>query len=228
MRLHRFYTKDRVGSKKEVIISDIDQIHQITKVFRLKKRDSVIIFDGSGNDYICNITELGKKNLGLSIISSSLSRYIPSKDITLYMAITKKDTFEWIVEKATELGISRIVPMIAERSEKKALNMVRLNKIAIEASEQSFRGTVPIVCEITTLKSILEIKDALVLHTDAPLLNVGGRTSDFTNIFIGPEGGWSEDEIEMFHKRDFTIASIGRQILRAETAVVATLVKVMM
>lgn len=140
MRLHRFYISETVGDKNEITINSTEQVNQIRRVFRLKTGDSIVIFDRSGYDYECRIGSFWKGLLSLIVVSNSRSRYMPSRDIYLCVAVVKKDTFEWIVEKATELGVTDIIPIIAERSEKKSLNGERLKKIAIEASEQSGRG----------------------------------------------------------------------------------------
>ncbi len=155
---------------------------------------------------------------------------MPARDIYLCAAVVKKDTFEWIVEKATELGVTHIIPVMAERSEKKSLNEARLQKIAIEASEQSGRGSVPTIQTIVELKEaidILKAKDgieSIAFHTDAERFNPQDVHRDIpVCVFIGPEGGWTIDEVDMFHKNQIKVVCLGSQVLRAETAVVAAL-----
>ena len=118
MRLHRFYTGDKVDSQKDISIESAELTNQIRRVFRLKNGDKVLLFDGSGSDFECEISGGGKESLDFRVISSGRSHYMPTRDVYLCAAITKKDTFEWIVEKATELGVTHIVPILAERSEK--------------------------------------------------------------------------------------------------------------
>jgi 16S rRNA (uracil1498-N3)-methyltransferase len=177
-----------------------------------------------------------EKNSGKSVSQeiggdSARPEFVAKKtipEITLYMAVVKKDTFEWIVQKATELGVSRIVPILAERSEKKSLNQERLVKIAIEASEQCGRGNVPVIEEIQTLSQVIgsagEGRTFIVFHTEGEYF----KPTDISNIesvgvFIGPEGGWSPAELEMFHKNSLPVRCLGPQVLRAETAAVAAL-----
>ncbi len=243
---------DKIGAQKEFSIDSSELVNQIHRVFRLEDGDSVILFDGSGYDYECKIlagdskserakdskkTIDNKDRITFQVISSVRSRFMPMRDIYLCAAITKKDTFEWIVEKATELGVNHIVPVLAERSEKKSLNNKRLYKIAIEASEQSGRGNVPAILPITTLEDVvglvksLDNTKAIVLHTEGDLLDRGGITlSDGISgeiqpiyVFIGPEGGWSLVEMNLFHDSEIPIKCLGNQVLRAETAVVAAL-----
>jgi 16S rRNA (uracil1498-N3)-methyltransferase len=237
MRLHRFYITGQVGNKTEVIIDNAEQVNQIRKVFRLKKDDLLIVFDGSGSDYVCGIEDFRDDTIVLGVREVSKSRFMPEREVWLYAALVKKDTFEWIVEKATELGVTRIVPIIADHTEKKAINEDRLKKIVLEASEQSGRGNMPEINPVVSLKDavaefVAKSDDSMVksiaFHTDAELLD----KSDINNgkavaCFIGPEGGWSPDEIALFHENKIPVKSIGTQVLRAETAVVATLSLVM-
>ena len=238
MRLHRFYVSELVGTKTEVILDSSDVIHQIRKVFRLKKGDLLIIFDGSGSDYTCGIEDFRNDTIVLGVREASKSRFMPERELYLYAALVKKDTFEWIVEKATELGVTKITPIIAERTEKKAVNEDRLKKIVIEASEQSGRGNVAEIAPIVGLKeALIELQEknedesikSIAFHTDAELFTKSDLGDKIEPIacFIGPEGGWSPDEIGLFHQNKVPVRSIGTQVLRAETAVVATLSLVM-
>ncbi len=230
MRLHRFYISEKVGSKTELILDNTDVVHQIRKVFRLKKGDLLIVFDGSGSDYTCGIEDFRDETIVLGVRETSKSRFMPERDVHLYAALVKKDTFEWIVEKATELGVTKIIPILAERTEKKAVNEERLKKIVIEASEQSGRGSVPEIEPVISLKeAIIALQTkSIAFHTDAELFETSDiRGNEPLACFIGPEGGWSTDEIGLFHDAKIPVRSIGTQVLRAETAVVATLSLVM-
>lgn len=231
MRLHRFYTSEKIGDKKELTINSADLANQIVRVFRLGAGDKVVIFDGSGNDYVCDILGASaREGVSLNIVEVRPSRYMPTRKVYLFQSIIKKDKFEWVVEKATELGVTDIVPLLAERSEKKDLNIERLRKIAIEASEQCGRGDVPVVHGVMTrLSGLSEYnfrKIVMDLNGEVATARSGlALTSSLETIgiFIGPEGGWSPSELEMFHKNGVTVCSLGKQVLRAETAAIATL-----
>ncbi|MDR3558110.1 MAG: RsmE family RNA methyltransferase [Candidatus Pacebacteria bacterium] len=213
-----------------------DLVDQLKKVFRLKTGDKIVVFHGDGQDYECLIKELIKDNVVLEIQKTYPSRFMPSREIWLCAAIIKKDNFEWIAEKATELGVSHIVPILSERSEKKSLNPERLQKIVIEASEQSGRGNVPIIQPIIGLEeSFAYLKSQasgktfqmVAFHTEGePLGSSALLESGHLAVFIGPEGGWSESEVELFHKENVPVKCLGRQVLRAETAAIAVLSKV--
>lgn len=262
MRLHRFHISELIGNQIELTIHSQELVNQLRHVLRLKVGEEVILFDGSGSDYLAAISRfIGDDGVGFNLRESMRSRFMPTRKAYLCAAVIKKDNFEFIVEKATELGVTNIIPVVAERSEKKALNQERLIKISIEASEQSGRGDVPIIHPIVDLKEALgllnseeilnpksEISSSLRLsepnglnksearnsnikmiafHTDGELFNQKELPKDEPiAIFIGPEGGWSPEEIAMFHKNKIAVRCLGPQVLRAETAVIAALSKV--
>jgi len=148
---------------------------------------------------------------------------VPQHKITLYQSIIKKDKMEWVVEKATELGVTKIVPIISERSEKKGFNVDRARKIAIEASEQCGRGDIPQIVEpITIEKAISQAEKAIVFDSSGKSLKELDKI-ETKSIFIGPEGGWSENEISKFKSQNFEILNLGDLTLRAETAAIVSL-----
>lgn len=214
-------------------MADRNLIDQLKKVFRLKTGDKIIVFNGDGKDYECLIKELVKDKVALEVQNSFPSRFMSDQKIWLCAAVIKKDNFEWIVEKATELGVSHIVPVLSERSEKKSLNLERLQKIVIEASEQSGRGTVPTIHPIIALeesfaylKSHVSAKtfQMLAFHTEGESVrDVISNNDNPIAVFVGPEGGWSEREVELFHDENIPMKCLGRQVLRAETATIAVL-----
>jgi len=159
----------------------------------------------------------------------------PNLDITLLVALVKFDTFEWAIEKATELGVTTIVPLAAERSEKALLAAAakradRWRRILLEASQQSRRVRVP------TLQSLRLLDEAfsgdsrgarlcLSERAEAPSLKTAlssVKTLSVT-LAIGPEGGWTDRELEVVRQNRFSEVSMGRLILRTETAVIAAL-----
>jgi len=249
MRLHRFYNNKRVGDLSEITLSDPELIHQLVNVFRFKVSDKVILFDGSGFEYECEIILINKKparlnsggEIRLNILKRIQGRSLCSKNISLYLSLIKKNNFELAVEKCTEVGMVEIHPIISERSEKKDLNLERLNKIVKEASEQSWRMTLPEVFEIQSLEqavtqAVSEGKECVTFHTvseieaghnrpghqnDHPALTKAGIDGSYKiAAFVGPEGGWTEKEMELFKQNNFKILSLGQNILRAETAAI--------
>lgn len=226
MRLHRFYI-NKIIDNEEVVIDDDRLIHQWRNVFRFNVGGEVILFDGSGFEYDCLIEKINNKEAILRIVDKRKG-VVPDGEIILYQSLIKKDKIEWVVEKATELGVSKIVPIISERSEKKGFNIERAQKIAIEASEQCGRADVPVVERVQNLESgILDCEgEIIVLHPSGPSLNLESRFKLPASIFIGPEGGWTEKEIERFKQAEAKILSLGNLTLRAETAVIVALSKI--
>ena|SRR3989344_9465620 len=226
MRLHRFYIKTPITDEQFDII-DRELISQWRSVFRYNVGSQVVLFDGSGTNYLCMITSLRNLGATMEIVSKKPNKNMPKINLCLCIGIIKKDNFEWAVQKATELGVSQIIPVLCERSEKKNLNMERLEKIAIEASEQSDRGDVPKIYEILELEKLLQKnmlpEQKIVLHPEGKYIGDFLSENQFKDltVFIGPEGGFSENEIKELALHNVPAISLGSQILRAETAVVA-------
>lgn len=220
MRLHRFFVKEKVNKSRDIIkISEERIVHQVRNVFRLKTGDKVIIFDGSGSDFECEILDADKKNFELKVIEER-KVFVPQKQVTLFMSVIRKENFELVCEKATELGVTKIVPIVTERTLQKNLNRERIEKILIEASEQCGRGDVPEFGKETKLLDVLEEENLFVCDMggeDLKNLNIQSKDS---KILIGPEGGWSEDEREKFKDKKIKTVSLGETVLRAETAAI--------
>ncbi len=131
-------------------------INQWRNVFRFKPGDKIILFDNSGFEFLGEIALLSKEKAAVSIISFEKNLIVPKKEIYLFCSLIKKDKFEWVLEKGTELGISHFIPIISERSEKKNLNIVRAKKIITEAVEQSGRVFIPHLYDIVSLKDVFK------------------------------------------------------------------------
>jgi 16S rRNA (uracil1498-N3)-methyltransferase len=231
MRLHRFYITENIVGKGDISLTDFELIHQMVNVFRFSVGDKVILFDGSGFEYETEIISISKKLVVVKILNQA-NKSTSDSNISLYLSLIKKSNFELAAEKCTEIGVSEIQPIVSERSEKKDLNLERLNKIVKEASEQSGRVTLPKVSAILALdkavsQAVSEGKFCVTFHTSKsdchPLESrtyneKGGKIINKIALFIGPEGGWTEKEMALFKKNNFQICSLGQNILRAETA----------
>lgn len=227
MRIQRFYINTPI-TNNNFDIADRDLIHQWKKVFRYNVGSQVIVFDGLGFDYYCIISSLRNLGATLTVIKKVENSIGTRKNIWLCLALIKKDNFDLALQKATELGVSNIVPIICEHSEKKKLNLERMKKIAIEASEQSGRGDIPVIHETVNLEKLFESgilpQEKVVFHPQRIPFNQYKNSTNQNSfaLFIGPEGGFSDKEINFFKKYNVQIVSLGRQILRAETAAIAT------
>lgn len=230
MRLHRFITpSDLSGS--EVEIADLEIVHQIRKVLRLKTGDKFILADGNLNEALVEIKELDKNLLQAKILEKYRNENEPANKTVLYLAILKRENFELAVQKAVEVGIEEIVPVITERTVKTGLNLDRLKKIIKEAAEQSGRGIAPNLHEPIKFEETIENgnKINVIFHATLtspsaslpPLLNKErGLGGEVVGLFIGPEGGFTEKEIELAKQNNFQVPSLGKLTLRAETAAI--------
>lgn len=223
MRLHRFYTTQPLG-EEIVKIGEHNLINQMLNVFRFKEGQEVILFSGNNFDYHYLIDSTTKKEITFKLKSKELGIPIQKK-VTLYMSLVKKDTFENIVRSCTELGVTQFVPVIAERSEKKNLNEERLKIISIEASEQCGRTSIPVISPIISLKdaiaSVSRNKNNVVASlfgekVDSDVVKKVISSPEL-NIFVGPEGGFTEVEEKLFEENSFTRVKLTDTILKADT-----------
>lgn len=154
-----------------------------------------------------------------------------SLQLTLLLAIFKFDRMEWAVEKCTELGVTRIVPLIARRTDShlvsaSAKRVERWRRIAVQAAEQSRRTALPEISDPIKLQDALTIPAKLKIvlseaEEQAHLRDIRSATENDVLLAIGPEGGWTQDELDQFQKEGWVSASLGSTILRAETAAIA-------
>src|SRR3989344_5347599 len=121
MRLHRFFIGGQIESRKEISLQDTELFHQLKNVFRYNVGSQIIIFDGSGFEYLANIVSFARGEIALSIMKKEKS-FMPEREVWFFQSLIKKDNFEWVLQKGTELGVSCFVPVISERAEKKKFN----------------------------------------------------------------------------------------------------------
>ncbi len=226
--MHRFFIfpPDKIVDEKVLITSD-ELLHQFVDVLRFKVGEQVVILDNSGYEYLTEISEISKNSVRGNVLKKYLNGAESETKICLYMALMKQqEKFEFVLQKATETGVSEFVPIITKRTERESLNKIeRLNRILKEAAEQSGRGVIPVLREPVKLEKILKEKNDegksvlnLFAHTGGE--NFSRSLSGFSkvNIFIGPEGGFDDGEVEMAKKAGFLVAAFGKTVLRAETA----------
>jgi 16S rRNA (uracil1498-N3)-methyltransferase len=224
MRLHRFYIDTAIYPAKDNSLHSPELVHQFRRVFRLQSGDKVIFFNGSGDDYESEIVSMTKEVIEFRIIETRSVKRQSEKRIALAVSLIKKDNFEWIVQKGTELGVSEFIPLVSDRSEKKGFNMERARKIMIEACEQSGRGDVPVVREPLSFKDFIsnEVRDIVAFHTEGANFSLESISAIKDIVAcVGPEGGWTEDEVVAFKEKGASVARLGAPVLRAETAAVA-------
>ena len=223
MKLQRFFIEPKNILEKQVTVTDRDTLNQIKRVLRLRVGERVIFLDGSGKEYESEISELNPESLRAEILSVSENKNEPELKITICQALCKKDKFEWILQKGTEVGAADFIPVLAGRSEKTGLNFERAEKILKEAAEQSERGIIPKLAQIQKFEDVLKSakgKKILLDKSGVPIKDflLSPVTGEMLNVFIGPEGGWTDEELEMAKENNAKIVSLGSRVLRTETA----------
>jgi 16S rRNA (uracil1498-N3)-methyltransferase len=223
-KIHWFlYEEKDIQTKSNTMsIGSVSLLHQFNRVLKFKHGELVILFDGNGTWYKCEIEKLEKKECILKILEKNYKAREENKIINLYFGIPKKNKFELILEKGTEVGITSFNPIVTDRTEKLNIKTERAERILVETCEQSENPILPSLSDVKEFNQVISninVKNTFVFHTVGELINI----SDFkffneVNIFIGPEGGWSADELETFKNKNFHIYKAGDKILKTETA----------
>ncbi|MEK7123656.1 MAG: RsmE family RNA methyltransferase, partial [Patescibacteria group bacterium] len=154
----RFFVEEKIGGGESFILSDKAQIHQISRVLRLKEGSDIILLDNSGFEYSAVIESLAEDEIILKILEKRESEAEPKIKLALYQSLLKKDKMEWIFEKGTELGVSKFVPVLSKYCVKTDLNFERAKKIIREAAEQCGRAKLPELSEISDFEKAAEFR----------------------------------------------------------------------
>ena len=209
-----------------------DEVKHIRKVLRLKAGDEILVFDGLGKEFEGTIIEEGRLFVMVKIQHIFSSKGDSPLEVTLAQSLLKGEKMDYLIQKATELGVKEIIPFFSSRSvplleKSRGLNRHhRWEKIAIEASKQCGRGVVPKIEFLQDYSDMLhaastdDLRLILWEREGVKLKEVLERSKEKTKIFfaIGPEGGFSQEEVEKSKRAGFVAVTLGRRILRAETA----------
>lgn len=227
---HRLFIENKLTTGNNVEITN-ENAHYINNVLRLKKGDKIRAFNSTDGEFIAEISSISKKNIVLQILNLLRSPSF-APDISLLFAPIKKDCMDFIIEKAVELGVRNFQPVITRYSITDKIRTERINCQIIEAAEQCERLDIPLLQKTQKLEKLLQDwdKDRILFFMDER--GKGKSCSDvflqYRNqkaaILIGPEGGFSTEEAEMLYSLPFVVpVSLGKRILRAETAAIASL-----
>ncbi len=231
--MRKFFVDTEPSGK---VILGQEEARHIGKVLRMGKGDEIVLCDGKATDYFCRIEEITKTEVVCEVFDKKESVSEPPCFVTLYQAVPKGEKFEYIIQKCTELGMSAIVPVQTERVQGEPnIRMERLAKISMSAAQQSGRGIIPSVSEKISFDEALckmtKADIAIVPYEDesACMLKdvLRGKEPKSISLLIGPEGGFSPSEIEKAKKAGVLPVSLGRRILRTETAGAATIASIM-
>lgn len=225
MKIHRFVLKIKMADLDNggCAISEPDFFHQVYRVLKLKPGEKIILSDGAGEEAMVEIVSFENDNVAVRLLDRQKNKNELPVRVILACAILKKDNFEWLVQKAVEVGVKEIVPLLTSRTIKTNLKMERLNKICREAAEQSGRGSLPEVREPVELESVLDRagRDEKIICDPGGKEFFGSlkmKPGQTVWVFIGPEGGWTEKELEDGAAAGAKIMNLGAGILRGETA----------
>lgn len=233
--MHRFYCPIQDASGDKIIISDKNQVHHLKDVLRLKLKDEIIVFDDKGNEYIAQIEELLPKGVIVKIKETLQSTPDAEIKITVACAIPKKSRMDDIIDSLTQLGADRIIPLETKRvvvkldKDKKTSRYQRWKKIALNASQQSQRNTLPIIDPVRGIKELLSEPQDFDLKLIPTLMAgrkslkevLGASKPKNILILIGPEGDFSLQEINLAIDAGCIPVSLGDLVLRVETAAIA-------
>ena len=231
MRIPRIYTRQNLLSGDTLELEEAAS-HHLSKVLRMQPGRELILFNGAGGEFAATIHEVSKKHVLVSIAEHSVDNRESPLDLELAIGISRGERFEWVLQKATELGVTKITPLITERTEVKVSGdrqekmHERWQQIIISACEQCQRNLLP------ELSAAVQISDWLpqvtsdlrfVLHHRDSQRLPADQTPTSVTLLIGPEGGLSDREITHALEQDFNALTLGPRVLRTETAPVAAI-----
>ncbi|MEY4463563.1 MAG: ribosomal small subunit methyltransferase [Pseudomonadota bacterium] len=232
MKFNRIYINSRLAENSKIELAS-DHVHYIKTVLRLKVNDSLRIFNGIDGEFLAQITDIGKNNLAIKLQEQLKKPYVESA-LTLAISIIKQDKLMLAINMAVQLSITKIIPLITERCQFRSINNERLTKCVIEATEQSERLTPPIIEQVIKLQDYLKKNNNFMLYANEhekeenSILQISSSLNNKDiAIIIGPEGGFTNEELELLASyKNTKSVSLGNNILRAETAAITAIAQV--
>jgi len=236
MRISRLYTPLSLQTGQTIELDD-DSGHYLRTVLRLKKGDNLLVFNGDGGEYTGVIDEVSRKSVRLSMGPRHERSVESPLRVTLGLGVSRGDKMDWTVQKAVELGVARITPLLTERcvvqfkDDKKSQRWLHWQKIIQHAAEQCGRTIMPQLHDVEALAGWIDLQQGLKLFLDpyAPtsLADLSPNGEGVT-LLTGPEGGFADHERELAKAAGFIPVRMGGRILRTETASIAALSAVQM
>ena len=225
MSIIRLYHPENILENSTSLLSK-EHTHYLVNVMRAKRGGNVNFFNKNG-EWLSEIVFLEKDRVEVKFLSK-IKENTNTLNIELAICLVKKNAMEIILQKATELGIRKIIPIISERTEVKEINFERANKIVIEATEQSNQLEPPQISEILNLKDFLNINRNKIffadINSDYSLEKKDFKEGETVTVLVGPEGDFSPIERELILNGSNTIAfSLSKNILRTDTAVISAI-----
>ncbi|HEV2859504.1 MAG TPA: 16S rRNA (uracil(1498)-N(3))-methyltransferase [Pyrinomonadaceae bacterium] len=233
MTRRRFYAPPEAFAAGRVVLS-ADETRHLRDVLRLRAGEEAYVFDGEGREFACRVAEAGGRGAG-AVLEVNEEAGPPSPEspleLTLAAALLKGEKFDLVVQKATELGVTRVVPVMTKRADVRLRDardaearVARWRRLALEAAKQSGRARVPSVEMPAQFESLVSRAGSLrVLFAErggASLGEVARGGATEAVALVGPEGGWEEEELGLAGERGWKLVTLGGRTLRAETAAV--------
>jgi 16S rRNA (uracil1498-N3)-methyltransferase len=231
--MHRFYIPPEALSATTIEL-DKEVSHRLRHVLRLRAGATVVLFDGRGREYDAVLEDVGPPAVRARVLGQRDGPPEPKTRLVLYQSIIKGDRFDWVLEKGTELGVAAFVPLTSRRSVIRPRaggggRPARWRRIIVEAAEQCGRSVLPELAPATDLDAALSAAPGLRLLPWEEERGLGLRTAlrealsedaalSAVSLFIGPEGGFSREEVERARGSGVRVVSLGSRILRSETA----------
>ncbi len=220
-KIHRFLV-ETLPDTEAFTISDTAIVHQIVNVLHISVGEQCIFFTSGSDDNVCEIVATTKNSIEVHVINTIPAIPTPNnRTIIAAIGIPKGDTFELMVQKLTEIGVHTIVPIISSRTVKQSVRLERLQVISDEALEQCGGSTRVTIHEPMTLQSCLDTfkQRSIVFHAEATILG-SAKPQETLVYYIGPEGGWSDEDESLFASHKTEEWSLGPRVLRTETAAI--------
>jgi 16S rRNA (uracil1498-N3)-methyltransferase len=230
--MHRFFVHPQAIHHATAVL-DETIAHQLRHVLRMRPGARIVVLDNRGWEYEIELTAITNKGARGTVIEKRPASGEPPVVVTLYQCVLKKDNFEWVLQKGTEIGVSRFVPVISQRTviadgDRIKGKLPRWERIITEADEHSHRGRLPeLDAPVTFEQALADAASADVAlipwenETVHTLRDVLPGTAETVALFIGPEGGFEDGEIERAQQHGVQPVTLGPRILRAETAAAA-------
>lgn len=229
MKLHRFIGEFDLKQLR-ILITDRELVRQLKNVLRFKSGDMFLLCDGRDQEALVTVIEVKDRAIEVEVVERKASVSEVRRAVSLYCALLKRENFEWVAQKATEVGVCEIIPLVTARTVKFAFKRTRVEQIVKEAAEQSGRGTVPLLHDPMKLEIAFEHARASEAMYFFDTQKEGLKTISFLEtslkqkssvaLFIGPEGGWDVDEARMAHMKGAITTGLGDLTLRGETAAI--------
>jgi len=230
--MHRFYHSNPL-ELNQILILDEFSSHHALRVMRVKIDDFLVLFNGDGFEYRGRVSDINKKTINVEILSKEKNNNESPININLFQSISSNEKMDMVIQKATELGVSSIQPIFTSRStiklslDRTKKRLIHWKQVSISACEQSGRSKIPTIKPPIEFDQISEgIKTNslnLLLHPDnlEESSNLPNEYAGDINIFIGPEGGFRQDEVLLLKKQNCINIQLGPRIMRTETAPLA-------